>query len=316
MARRILIRMTDKIADIFRFDPEVRDALAAARPVVALESTVISHGLPYPRNLETAAAMSDAVRAAGAIPAIIAVSGGFVRIGLDDKSLERFARSGEVEKLSRRDLGACLASGADGATTVAATMILAQKAGIKVFATGGIGGVHRGASESFDISADLSELSRTPVLVVASGAKSILDLPKTLEVLEALGVPVLCEGTDELPAFQVRESGIPAPRRIDGAAAIAGVAKAHWALELGGLLVCNPAPAEAALPRQLVEDWITTALDEAEANGIIGKAVTPYLLGRIAEASGGRTIDANHALLLDNARLAGEIACAYYECAG
>ena len=296
------------MTDLLTIDPEVRDALAEGGPVVALESTVISHGLPYPRNLETTEAMTAATRAAGAVPAIVAVAGGRVRIGLDAGTLERFARSPAVEKLSRRDIGACLAARGDGATTVAATMILAHRAGVRVFATGGIGGVHRGASESFDISADLAELSRTPVLVVASGAKSILDLPKTMEILEALGVPVLCEGTDELPAFQVRRSGIPAPRRVDGAAAIAAAARAHWALDLGGMLVCNPVPEAGALPRDAVESWIDRALEDAARDGIAGKAVTPYLLSRLSEVSEGRTVDANRALLVDNARLAGEIA--------
>lgn len=296
------------MSDPIEIDPEVRDALAAGEPVVALESTVISHGLPYPRNLETARAMQDSVRGAGGVPAIIAVADGKARIGLNDGLLETLARADAVEKLSRRDLGTCIASGGLGATTVSATMILAERAGIKVFATGGIGGVHRGAEESFDISADLAELSRTPVLVVASGAKSILDLPRTLELLETLGVPVLCEGTDELPAFQVRHSGIPAPRRVDGADTIARIAKAHWALDLGGLLICNPVPEAAAIAAAEVEGWIMTAMEGAGRDGIAGKAVTPYLLAQLSEASQGRTVDANRALLVDNARLAGEIA--------
>lgn len=289
-------------------DPEVADALARDAPVVALESTVISHGLPWPRNLETARDMAEAVRRAGAVPAIIGISAGRITVGLDDGAVERFARNGDAAKVSRRDIAAVMASGGDGGTTVAATMILAHRAGIRVFATGGIGGVHRGGEDSLDISADLVELARTPVLVVASGAKSILDLPRTMEVLETHGVPVLGNGVDTIPAFHVRDSGLPVPRRVDGSAAIAAVARAHWALDLGGLLVCNPIPSEAELPRADLDGWIAQALADAQARGIAGKAVTPFLLERIARASGGRTLEANRALLVDNARVAGAIA--------
>lgn len=288
---------------------DVSDALAEKRPVVALESTVIAHGLPAPDNLETAAAMEAAVRDGGAVPATIAVMDGAIRVGLDESARARLTEPG-VAKLSRRDLAAVLASGGVGATTVSATMICAHAAGIRCFATGGIGGVHRGAEATMDVSADLPELARTPVLTVASGAKNILDLPKTLEVLETQGVPVLGFGTDTLPAFHVRDSGLPLDRRLDDASDIARIAATHWGLGLGGLLVCNPVPADAALPAAEVEAWIADALTAAAREGIGGKAVTPFLLQRIAAASGGKTLAANKALLIDNARVGAAIAAA------
>lgn len=293
--------------------PEVAAALAEGRPVVALESTIITHGMPPPRNLEMARNVEGAVREAGAVPATIAVMGGRIHVGLDDANLSALARtpSAEVMKLSRADLAVCLATGRTGATTVAATMICAHLAGIRVFATGGIGGVHRGAETSFDVSADLHELARTPVTVVAAGAKAILDLPKTLEVLETLGVPVIAFGQNDLPAFWSRSSGIAAPLRMDSPADIAAAAAARAALGLpGGQLVANPIPAAAEIPREIIGPVIEQALSEARAQRIAAKGVTPFLLGRILDLTGGRSLDANVALVLNNARLAAEIAAA------
>jgi len=291
------------------FAPEVRAALDAGRPVVALESTIITHGMPFPQNLETAQAVEAEVRAAGAVPATIAVMGGHIHIGLTPPELERLARSPEAMKLSRADLAVCLASGATGATTVAATMICAALAGISVFATGGIGGVHRGAEESFDISADLAELGLTPVTVVAAGAKAILDLPKTLEVLETAGVPVIAYRQDAFPAFWSRSSGLKAPLRADSPGEIAAAHLMRRRLGLaGGQLVANPIPAEAEIPRAEIDPVIAQALAEAAAQGIAAKAVTPFLLARIFALTEGRSLAANIALVLNNARLASAIA--------
>ncbi|MEO3431301.1 pseudouridine-5'-phosphate glycosidase [Pelagibius sp. CAU 1746] len=292
--------------------PEVQQALAAGRPVVALESTIITHGMPAPRNLETARAVAAAVRAGGAVPATIALLDGRIRIGLEPQELERLAGERDVAKVSRADLPAVLAAGGTGSTTVAATMICADLAGIRVFATGGIGGVHRGAELSFDVSADLQELARTPVAVVCAGAKAILDLPKTLEVLETLGVPVVGYGCDQLPAFYSRASGLAVPLRRDSAQEIAEVMQCKWTLGLGGgLMVANPIPAEAEIPAARIAGHIETALAEAEAQGVQGKAVTPFLLARLEDLSGGASLEANVALVLNNARLAAEIAGAY-----
>lgn len=289
--------------------PEVGDALAAGRPVVALESTIVSHGMPYPQNLETAALVEAEIRGAGATPATIAVIDGTLHAGLSAAALEGLARTASVAKLSRADLAVCLAAGGTGATTVAATMIAAHRAGIEVFATGGIGGVHRGAETSFDVSADLYELSATPVTVVAAGAKAILDLPKTLEVLESLGVPVIAVGQHEFPAFWSRSSGMPAPLRIDDPAAIAmaHVARADLGLP-GGQLVANPIPAADEIPGHTLAPLIERAVAEAANSGITAKAVTPFLLGRILELTDGRSLAANIALVLNNARLAAQIA--------
>ena len=291
------------------FSPEVAEASAAGAPIVALESTIITHGMPFPQNLETARRVEDTVRAAGAVPATIAVMGGAIHAGLDAATLETLARTPDALKLSRADLAACLAAGRTGATTVAATMICAHLAGIEVFATGGIGGVHRGAEDSFDISADLHELAQTPVTVVAAGAKAILDLPKTLEVLETLGVPVIAYGQDEFPAFWSRSSGLPAPLRMDSAAEIAAAhaLKARLGLK-GGQLVANPILEADELPRAVILPHIEAALAEADAKGIAAKAVTPFLLQRVYELTGGRSLTANIALVLNNARLAAEIA--------
>jgi pseudouridine-5'-phosphate glycosidase len=288
---------------------EVRAARKDGRAVVALESTIITHGMPWPQNLETARRVEDEVRAAGAVPATIAVIDGRLHAGLDAPALEKLAQAARVAKLSRADLAACLASGGTGATTVAATMIGARLAGIEVFATGGIGGAHRGAETSFDISADLRELSETPVTVVAAGAKAILDLPKTLEILETLGVPVITVGQDDFPAFWSRSSGLPSPLRMDRPEDIARSHRMRAALGLpGGQLVANPIPAEAEIPRGDLAPVIAQALDEAEARGIAAKAVTPFLLQRIFELTDGRSLAANIALVLNNARLAAAIA--------
>ncbi|RBI85030.1 pseudouridine-5-phosphate glycosidase [Rhodosalinus halophilus] len=289
--------------------PEVSEALAAGRPVVALESTIISHGLPWPDNLDLARAVEEEVRAGGAVPATIAVIDGTLRAGLDAEALERLARAEGIAKLSRADLAVCIARGGTGATTVAATMIAAARAGIAVFATGGIGGVHRGAERSFDVSADLQELAQTPVTVVASGAKAILDLPKTLEMLETLGVPVIAYGQSGFPAFWARESGLAAPLRMDAPAEIARAHLTRAGLGLpGGQLVANPIPAEAEIPLDELEGLIAQAQREAEAAGATGKAVTPALLDRLRALTQGRTLAANAALVRANARLGAAVA--------
>ncbi|HIC79396.1 MAG TPA: pseudouridine-5'-phosphate glycosidase [Kiloniellaceae bacterium] len=293
---------------------EVASALNDGRPVVALESTIITHGMPFPRNLETALAVEGDIRAAGAVPATIAVLEGRIRVGLDETALEALAERVEVAKVSRADLPAVLNGGGAGSTTVAATMIAADRAGIRVFATGGIGGVHRGAESSFDVSADLQELSRTPVAVVCAGAKAILDLPKTLEVLETLGVPVVGFGCDNLPAFYSRDSGLPLALRCDAAAEIAALMTAQWALGLGGgLVVANPIPAADEIPAATMEEKIARALEEATAQGVQGKAVTPFLLQRLEALTQGASLDANVALVRNNARLAAAVAAAYAE---
>lgn len=291
------------------FAPEVRAALDAGRPVVALESTIITHGMPFPQNVETARRVEAEIRAHGATPATIAVMGGHIHIGLTDAELDRLAQATGVMKVSRADLAVCLAANATGATTVAATMICAALAGISVFATGGIGGVHRGAETSFDISADLAELGLSPVVVVAAGAKAILDLPKTLEVLETNGVPVIAYGQDDFPAFWSRSSGLKAPLRADTAAEIAAAHLMRGRLGLaGGALVANPIPPEAEIAREVIVPVIETALAEAGAQHVAAKAVTPFLLQRIFELTEGRSLEANIALVLNNARLASAIA--------
>ena len=292
--------------------PEVSAALAAGRPVVALESTIISHGMPYPQNLEMARRVEAIIREEGAVPATIAVADGRIHVGLDDALLERLATAKGVAKLSRRDMGAILASGGLGATTVAATMIGAHLAGIRVFATGGIGGVHRGAETSFDISADLEELARTPVAVVCAGAKSILDLPKTLEYLETRGVPVIGYGTDTLPAFFCRSSGLALALRRDTPEEVAALLAAQATLGFpAGAVIANPIPEANALPEAEIDAAITSALADAEREGIAGKAVTPYLLARIVALTQGRSLTANIALVEHNARVAARIARAW-----
>ncbi|HWK89686.1 MAG TPA: pseudouridine-5'-phosphate glycosidase [Longimicrobium sp.] len=294
---------------MIRISPDVRDALAGGRPVVALESTVLAHGLPHPRNLEVGRGMEDAVRAAGAVPATIGVVRGVPVVGLSADEIEHLAMADGVLKLSTRDLPVPVARGRDGATTVAATMWLAQRAGIQAFATGGIGGVHRGAER--DVSADLTELGRTPVLVVCAGAKSVLDLAATREALETAGVLVVGWRSGELPAFYARESGIPVDVRVEDADEAAALWRAHRALGLpGGMLLCVPPPEDAALPGDEIERAIAVALERASARGIRGRDVTPFLLRAVAEATGGRSLEANVALLLNNARVAAGVAAA------
>jgi pseudouridine-5'-phosphate glycosidase len=289
--------------------PAVASALAEGRAVVALESTIITHGMPWPANLETARGVEDAVRAEGATPATIAVLDGTLRVGLTDDQLADIAARKGAAKASRRDLSAVVARGQTAGTTVAATMFLAARAGIAVFATGGIGGVHRGAEETFDISADLLELGRSPVAVVCAGAKSILDIPKTLEVLETQGVPVVGFGTNRFPAFYARDSGEPLEHRFDTPAELAALIAAHRRLDLpSGILIANPVPQADALPADEMDRIIRAAVAEARAQGISKKDVTPFLLGRIVELTGGRSLAANIALIRNNARLAARIA--------
>jgi pseudouridine-5'-phosphate glycosidase len=294
---------------LLRVAPEVADALAEGRGVVALESTIISHGMPYPDNLTTARAVEDVVRARGAVPATIAVVGGRLRVGLDDDALEALAGGAGVAKASRRDLPALTARGVTAGTTVAATMYLAHLSGIGVFATGGIGGVHRGAELTFDVSADLDELGSTPVTVVCAGAKSILDLPRTLEVLETRGVPVVGYRCDEFPAFFTRASGLPVDHRVDTPAELAALVAAHRRLRMrGGILVANPIPVADALDAAEIDARIAQALADAGRSGVTRKEVTPYLLARINELTGGRSLVANIALIRNNADLAGRLA--------
>jgi len=277
---------------------------------VALESTIITHGMPYPQNVEVARKVEATVRAEGAVPATIAVLNGTLHVGLDDAQLEALATAENVMKVSRADMPVCIATGRTGATTVAATMIGAHLAGIQVFATGGIGGVHKGAELSFDVSADLTELAATPVTVVAAGAKAILDLPKTLEVLETQGVPVIAYGQDSFPAFWSRESDLAAPLRLDSAKEIAASQAMRARMGLpGGQLVANPIPADAEIAADVLAPIIAQATEEAEAQGVAGKGVTPFLLSRILELTDGRSLEANIALVLNNARLAAQIAC-------
>jgi pseudouridine-5'-phosphate glycosidase len=291
---------------------EVRTALEAGRPVVALESSLIAQGLPVPHNLETALAAEAAVREAGAVPATTAVEDGRLIVGADRALLERLADPDRtVAKAASRDLGPLLASRALASTTVSATMRLAAMAGIGIFATGGIGGVHRGAASSFDVSSDIDELAATPVAVVCAGAKSILDLPATLELLETRRVPVIGYGVDELPAFYATSSGLRVPHRVDGPGAAAAAIVSHRQLPgAGGILIVQPPPPDLAIPAEELGAWIADALADAEARGIRGGAVTPHLLGHVAAASGGRTLRVNIGLIVANARTAGEIASA------
>lgn len=289
---------------------EVDDALRNRRPVVALESTIISHGMPYPQNVETALKVEQIVRDNGAIPATIAILVGRLKVGLSEKEITQLGNRGqEVIKISRRDLPFVVARKEDGATTVAATMIIAAMAGIRVFATGGIGGVHRGVEETMDISADLEELAQTNIAVVCAGIKSVLDIGRTLEYLETRGVPVVGYQTDTVPAFYTRSSGFPVDYRADGVAEIVDVLQSKWDLELGGgMVVANPIPEEHALENNEIDTVIGEAVAEMSASGITGKEVTPYLLAKIAEYTGGRSLTANIELVLNNARLAAAIA--------
>ena len=309
------------VADRLVVAPEVAAALAEGRPVVALESTLISHGLPYPQNLEVASASEAAVRETpGAVPATVAVRDGRLLVGLDPADLEALATAptGSVRKAARPSLAVALAEGGWAATTVSATMIAASAAGITVFATGGIGGVHRGALDatgaapaSLDISSDLEELGRTAMAVVCAGPKAILDVPATLEYLETRGVPVIAVGQDEVPGFFARSSGIRAPATAHDVEAAARIVAAHLGLGLGsGALVCVPVPADQALPDDVARDAVARAVVDAEAAGIVGPAVTPWLLARIAEITNGRSVPANTALIANNARVAGQLAAA------
>lgn len=300
------------VTDRLRVAPEVADALSEGHPVVALESTLISHGLPYPQNLEVARASEAAVRASGAVPATVAVHDGALLVGLDGAALEALATapSGSVRKAARPSLAVALAEGGWAATTVSATMIAAHAAGIRVFATGGIGGVHRGAvAGTFDISSDLQELARTAMAVVCAGPKAILDVPATLEYLETLGVPVITVGQEELPGFYARSSGIRSPVTVPDLDAAARIVAAHLGLAFGcGALVCVPVPADLALPDDETRDVVERAVVDAVAAGIDGPAVTPWLLARIAELTSGASIRANTALIVNDARIAGELA--------
>ncbi len=290
--------------------PEVSAALAAGKPVVALESTIISHGMPYPQNVETALAVEDIIRQNGATPATIAIIGGKLKAGCTKEEIEYLGKKGqEVTKASRRDLAVLCARGADGATTVTTTMIIAHMAGIKVFATGGIGGVHRGGETTMDISADLEELAHTPVMVVCAGAKSILDLGLTLEYLETHGVPVIGYGTDELPAFYTRKSGFAVDYRVDSPAELAKVFQTSLDLGLsGGMLVTNPIPEEYSMDHTVINTAIDDAIQAANAQGIHGKATTPFLLAKVKDLTGGDSLESNIKLVFNNARLAAQTA--------
>ncbi len=305
--------MLNKYLDI---KPEVAEALAAGKPVVALESTIISHGMPYPQNVETALAVEKIIRENGAVPATIAIIGGRLKAGLTPEEIEYFGKKGmEITKASRRDLAVLCARGEDGATTVTTTMMIAHMAGIKVFATGGIGGVHRGAETTMDISADLEELAQTPVMVVCAGAKSILDLGLTLEYLETHGVPVVGYGTKELPAFFTRKSGFSVDYRMDTPEEIAKAFKTQNELGLkGGMLVTNPIPEEYSMDADFINNAIADAVKEAAEKGIQGKETTPFLLAKIKELTGGNSLDSNIQLVFNNARLAAKTAAAYCNC--
>lgn len=291
--------------------PEVLEARNRGAPVVALESTIITHGMPYPDNVSTARAVEAAVRAGGAVPATIVVLEGRIRVGLSGDEIERLGRATGVMKLSRADLAFAVAARRDGSTTVAATMICARLAGLAVFATGGIGGVHRGMETSLDVSADLEELGRTPVTVVCAGAKALLDLPRTLEYLETRGVPVVGYRTDRFPAFWSRDSGLPAPLRLDTPHEIAALVSAQRRLGLtGGVLVANPVAEADEIPAAAIAGFIDEAVGDAARRGVTGKGVTPFILSRMMDLTGGRSLDTNVALILGNASLAAEIASA------
>ncbi|MFK3776652.1 pseudouridine-5'-phosphate glycosidase [Agrobacterium sp. NPDC089420] len=293
------------------YSQEVAAAKQRGAPIVALESTIITHGMPYPGNIEMAESVEQIIRDQGAVPATIAVIHGTLHIGLEKDQLEALAQTTDAMKVSRADIAFAIAERRTGATTVAATMIAAARAGIRVFATGGIGGVHKGAEETFDISADLTELARTGVIVVCAGAKAILDIPKTLEVLETNGVPVVTFGSEEFPAFWSRSSGLASPLSLNSPAAIANFQTTREQLGIeGGMLVANPVPEEDEIPREEMEIYINRAISHAERDDVTGKAVTPYLLGDIFRLTDGRSLETNIALVRNNARLAAEIAVA------
>ena len=302
----------DPLADYLDIAAEVRDAVKSGRPVVALESSVIAAGLPQPYNLEAARACESAVRAEGAVPATIAILAGRITVGLSSAQIEHLARADDVEKASRRDLPFLLAQGQDGATTVAGTLVAARLAGLTIFATGGIGGVHRGWQETLDVSADLEELARSPVAVVCAGAKSILDLPATLEYLETRGVPVIGFGTSTFPAFHARSSGLALDQRVENAEQAAAVLRAKRKLGLDGAVIFTvPVPEHAAVPLEIIEGHVRAAERAAKEQGVRGKDITPFLLGRMASSSEGASLKANLALLENNARVAARIAAAH-----
>ncbi|WP_312077386.1 pseudouridine-5'-phosphate glycosidase [Leclercia sp.] len=300
-------------AEFLQISPEVQDALNNNKPIVALESTIISHGMPFPQNAQTALEVEDAIRQQGVIPATIAIIGGVMKVGLSKEEIELLGREGHaVTKVSRRDLPFVVAAGINGATTVASTMIIAAMAGIKIFATGGIGGVHRGAEHTFDISADLQELAKTNVAVVCAGAKSILDLGLTTEYLETNGVPLIGYQTQSLPAFFCRTSPFEVSIRLDNAEAIARAMAVKWQTGLnGGLVIANPIPEQFAMAEETINAAIDQAVREAEEQGVTGKASTPFLLARVAELTGGDSLKSNIQLVFNNARLACDIAKAY-----
>lgn len=298
--------MLEKYLDI---NPEVRAAISAGQAVVALESTIISHGMPYPKNVETALTVERIIRENGAIPATIAIMNGRLKVGLTPDEIEILGKSSDAVKTSRRDMPFIVAKGLTGATTVASTMIIAAMAGIKVFATGGIGGVHRGAQETFDISADLQELGKTDVAVVCAGAKSILDIGLTLEYLETQGVPVVGYGTDELPAFYTSKSGFPVDYRVDTPREMAEALKAKWDLGLnGGVVIANPIPAEYEMDPAVIDRAIAEAVRESETLGIKGKASTPFLLAKVKDLTDGASLDSNIQLVYNNAALGAQVA--------
>ncbi|MDX1906822.1 MAG: pseudouridine-5'-phosphate glycosidase [Bacteroidia bacterium] len=294
--------------------PEIAESLHTRQPIVALESTIVAHGMPYPQNLETARQLEQTVRDGGAIPATLAIQAGRIKIGLSPDEMEWLAQSPTIEKASRRDLGVILAEQKHAATTVSATMMLASMAGIRIFATGGIGGVHRGAQHTFDISADLQELARTQVAVISAGAKAILDLALTLEYLETHGVPVIGYGTTEFPAFYTRSSGLKAPATVADTDTLAAIMHAHWSLpHSGGILIANPIPAAYSLDPAYIEAAILEALQTADAQGIHGKALTPHLLAEITRQTEGKSLFSNIQLAKNNAQLAASLAVAYQQ---
>lgn len=300
------------VAKYLELSPEVAAALTLGQPVVALESTIISHGMPYPQNVQTAREVEAIVRTNGAVPATIAILNGKLKVGLNDEELELLGRAPDVMKVSVRDIPYVIARRAHGATTVAATMRIAELAGISVFVTGGLGGVHRGAERTFDVSADLTELSLTNVAVISAGVKSILDIGLTLEKLETLGVPVVGFQTSEFPAFYTRTSGFAVPLRCDSPEEAAALMQAKWDLGIrGGVAIANPVPADQEISPELINQAINQALAEAEAQNISGKAVTPYLLARIVELTKGESLKTNIALVKHNARIGSQIAAAY-----
>ena len=300
------------MSDLILISDEVNVALSKGEPVVALESTIISHGMPYPENINTARKLEEIIREEGCVPAVVAVADGKLHVGISDELLVRLATEKNILKVSRRDLPVALASGALGATTVSGTLIAAHKAGVRVFVTGGIGGVHRGAEKTFDISADLEELAISNVAVVCAGIKSILDLPKTLEVLETNGVPVVGFQTDELPAFYTRKSGLKLVATAETPHEVASIMKAKWDCDIeGSILLANPIPEEFEANAEIINDSIHSALAMADKKGIIGKEITPFILAHVAKVTGGDSLAANVALVENNARVGAQVAKAY-----